>query len=77
MKNWVALVLLLAGMPIAGWCGQDPLKLGQVTIDELKMKVYEKDSTAAAWCSMITVSLHLNSPKVLRWSLSALPASRY
>ncbi|MFC6996683.1 DUF3857 domain-containing protein [Rufibacter roseus] len=45
--KWV-LWLFLLGAPLVAWCGQDPLKLGQVTDNELKMMVYDKDTAAAA-----------------------------
>lgn len=47
-KRWFFLVLLLLGMQLPGLCEQDPLRLGQVTQEELKMKVYPQDTSAAA-----------------------------
>ncbi|WP_066830522.1 DUF3857 domain-containing protein [Rufibacter ruber] len=47
-KSTLVLLLLLLGTSISGWCEQDPLRLGQVTDDELKMGIYPQDTAAAA-----------------------------
>ncbi|GAA4308267.1 DUF3857 domain-containing protein [Nibribacter koreensis] len=48
LKNMkYALLFLLVGVPGLGF-SQDPLKLGQTTAEELNMKVYAQDTSAAA-----------------------------
>ncbi|WP_192822443.1 DUF3857 domain-containing protein [Rufibacter sp. LB8] len=44
---WVVLVLCMAA-PRIGWAQTEPFKLGKVTEAELKMTVYDKDTSAAA-----------------------------
>jgi len=47
MKNYItALLLFFVGISFGQMI--DPQEMGQVTLDELKMKFYEKDSTASA-----------------------------
>ncbi|MGV3538292.1 MAG: transglutaminase domain-containing protein [Rufibacter sp.] len=47
IKHTLVLWLLLLGVQTIGLC-DDPLKLGLVTEQDLKMKVYDKDTSAAA-----------------------------
>ncbi|AMM50990.1 hypothetical protein TH61_07055 [Rufibacter sp. DG15C] len=47
LLNKYLLLLLLAGLPGLGF-SQDPLKMGQTTAEELNMKVYAPDTSAAA-----------------------------
>lgn len=50
-KNYVKrffIFLFFIGFSISGYCIKDPIKFGKVSLDELKMKTYSKDTSATA-----------------------------